>query len=64
MHKDRNLNDDLLDLNDSWKMTHSSIMPMTLGDTQMYVYCGSGGVVGVMPNNGIHSAIFGGQIVR
>ena len=30
-----------------WKMTHSSIIPMDYKDRHMYVYCGSGGVVGV-----------------
>jgi len=30
-----------------WKMTHSSIMPMEFAEKRMYVYCGSGGVVGV-----------------
>jgi len=31
----------------AWKMTHSSIMPMTVGGKRTYVYCASGGVVGV-----------------
>lgn len=35
-----------------WKMTHSSIMPMTLNGKKMYVYCASGGVVGVSADNG------------
>ena len=35
-----------------WKMTHSSIVPMTLGEQRMYVYCGSGGVVGVGAEDG------------
>ncbi len=30
-----------------WRMSHSSIMPMTLGGRKMYVYCALGGVVGV-----------------
>ncbi len=30
-----------------WKMTHSSIAPMTVDGRKMYVYCASGGVVGV-----------------
>ena len=30
-----------------WKMTHSSIMPVSFGGREMYVYCASGGVVGV-----------------
>lgn len=30
-----------------WKMTHSSIMPVSIDGRRMYVYCGSGGVVGV-----------------
>ena len=37
----------------SWKMTHSSIMPMDLDDgTRTYVYCASGGVVGVSAEDG------------
>lgn len=32
---------------DGWEMSHSSIMPMMLGDTAMYVYCAVGGVAGV-----------------
>jgi outer membrane protein assembly factor BamB len=35
-----------------WKMTHSSVMPMTLGGQGMYLYCGSAGVAGVNPTNG------------
>ncbi|HVV70179.1 MAG TPA: PQQ-binding-like beta-propeller repeat protein, partial [Verrucomicrobiae bacterium] len=35
-----------------WKMTHSSIMPMRLGDRRMYVYCANNGVVGVSADNG------------
>ncbi len=31
----------------NWQMTHSSIVPMDFGGKRMYVYCGSGGVVGV-----------------
>jgi len=30
-----------------WTMTHASIMPIEFGGRRMYVYCGSGGVVGV-----------------
>ena len=30
-----------------WTMSHSSIMPMTIAGTRMYVYCALGGVVGV-----------------
>lgn len=30
-----------------WNMSHSSIMPMTVNGTRMYVYCAIGGVVGV-----------------
>lgn len=37
---------------DDWKMTHSSIIPMTLGDKRFFVYCGSGGVVGVSAADG------------
>ncbi len=35
-----------------WKMTHSSIMPLEWSGRRMYVYCGSGGVVGVAANDG------------
>ena len=35
-----------------WDMTHSSIMPMEFGGKRMYVYCGSGGVVGVSADDG------------
>jgi outer membrane protein assembly factor BamB len=31
----------------NWPMSHSSIMPMTLNGTRMYVYTSSGGMVGV-----------------
>ncbi len=35
-----------------WEMTHSSIIPMEFKGRRMYVYCASGGVVGVAPDNG------------
>ena len=35
-----------------WRMTHSSVMPMEFAGLQMYVYCASGGVVGVSAENG------------
>jgi outer membrane protein assembly factor BamB len=35
-----------------WRMTHSSIMPMELSGRRVYVYCASGGVVGVDANDG------------
>jgi outer membrane protein assembly factor BamB len=35
-----------------WKMTHSSVAPMALGDENTYVYCASGGVVGVSAADG------------
>jgi outer membrane protein assembly factor BamB len=35
-----------------WQMTHSSIMPMTVEGTKMYVYPASGGVVGVSARDG------------
>ena len=35
-----------------WKMTHSSLVPMDLGDEKSYVYCTSGGVVGVSTTDG------------
>jgi outer membrane protein assembly factor BamB len=31
----------------NWKMSHSSIMPMSLGGRKMYVYCAIGGVCGI-----------------
>ena len=31
----------------NWQMSHSSIMPMIIDDTRMYVYCTLGGIVGV-----------------
>jgi outer membrane protein assembly factor BamB len=35
-----------------WKMTHSSVMPMTFAGRRFYVYCGSGGVAGISTTNG------------
>lgn len=35
-----------------WKMTHSSVMPMEFAGRRMFVYCGSGGVVGVSALDG------------
>ncbi len=35
-----------------WKMTHSSVIPVTLDGKRMYVYCASGGVVGVSAQDG------------
>ena len=35
-----------------WKMTHSSIMPMEFGGKKTYVYCASGGVVGISAADG------------
>ena len=35
-----------------WQMTHSSIMPMEFMGTRMYVYCASGGVVGISAQDG------------
>lgn len=35
-----------------WKMTHSSPMPMEFAGRRMFVYCGSGGVVGVSAQDG------------
>jgi len=38
---------------DGWQMTHSSIVVLELEDfTKMYVYCGSGGVIGVRAEDG------------
>ena len=36
-----------------WKMTHSSVMPMEVGDERTYVYCANNGVVGVSAKNGV-----------
>ncbi len=35
-----------------WQMTHSSVMPMEFAGKRMYVYCASGGVVGVSADDG------------
>lgn len=35
-----------------WQMTHSSVVPMSFKGRKMYVYCGSGGVVGVSADDG------------
>jgi len=35
-----------------WKMTHSSIVPVEFGGRRMYVWCTSGGVVGVSVEDG------------
>ncbi len=35
-----------------FKMTHSSVVPMLLGSERSYVYCSSGGVVGVSAEDG------------
>jgi len=37
---------------DHWKMTHSSVVPMDFADRRTYVYCASGGVVGVDAEDG------------
>jgi len=37
---------------DNWEMTHVSILPMTFAGRKMYVYCGSGGVIGVSAEDG------------
>ena len=36
----------------SWKMTHSSIMPMEFAGRQQFLYCASGGAVGVDAQSG------------
>jgi len=36
----------------NWKMTHSSVMPMEYEGKKMYIYCASGGVVGVSADDG------------
>ncbi|MEA3403626.1 MAG: PQQ-binding-like beta-propeller repeat protein [Armatimonadota bacterium] len=35
-----------------WQMTHTSVMPCTLGGRKVYVYTASGGIVGVSPSDG------------
>jgi len=35
-----------------WTMTHSSIVPMEFGDQRMFVWCASGGVVGISAEDG------------
>jgi len=35
-----------------WEMTHSSIVPVEFGGTRMYIWCASGGVVGVSAEDG------------
>ncbi|HUS57760.1 MAG TPA: PQQ-binding-like beta-propeller repeat protein [Planctomycetota bacterium] len=35
-----------------WTMTHSSILPLEFNGRRMYVYCASGGVVGVSADDG------------
>lgn len=35
-----------------WKMTHTSIVPVSVAGKKMYVYCGSGGVAGVAADKG------------
>jgi len=35
-----------------WEMTHSSVMPMQFKGRRMYLYCASGGVVGVSAEDG------------
>ncbi len=35
-----------------WKMTHSSVMPIEFNGQRMFLYCGSGGVVGASANDG------------
>jgi outer membrane protein assembly factor BamB len=36
----------------NWVMTHSSVQPVTVGGVSQYVWCGSGGVVGVSARDG------------
>ena len=35
-----------------WKMTHATILPLEFNGQRMYVYCGSGGVVGTSARDG------------
>lgn len=41
-----------------WKMTHSSVLPMDVAGRRVYVYCASGGVVGVTVDGGKASVAF------
>ena len=43
-----------------WQMTHGSIVPVTFEGKRMYVYCASGGVVGVSADDGAIVWEFGG----
>lgn len=36
----------------NWKMTHVSVVPMQWGEQRTYIYCASGGVVGVSAEDG------------
>ncbi|HUS48172.1 MAG TPA: PQQ-binding-like beta-propeller repeat protein [Phycisphaerae bacterium] len=36
----------------AWKMTHSSVMPMTFNGRRMYAYCATSGIVGVAADTG------------
>jgi outer membrane protein assembly factor BamB len=36
----------------TWKMTHSSVMPMEFACERMYVYCANNGVVGISARDG------------
>lgn len=36
----------------AWKMTHSSVMPVDVAGRRMFVYCASGGVLGVSAQDG------------
>ena len=36
----------------NWLMTHSSVMPLEFMDGKMYIYCASGGVVGISAEDG------------
>jgi len=35
-----------------WEMTHSSVLPVTIGDRRAYLYCASGGVAAVAAEDG------------
>lgn len=37
---------------DDWKMSHSSVMPVTLFGSRLYLYCAIGGLVGVSADSG------------
>ncbi|MEI6885094.1 MAG: PQQ-binding-like beta-propeller repeat protein [Bacteroidota bacterium] len=41
----------------NWKMSHASLMPMTLAGQKMYVYCAIGGVCGIAANGPLRGKV-------